>query len=212
LKCWRFLEEARCCGPCRLVLRGSDRERLSRLMSAILRHAAPSYGVRLSSDGWARLDDLVEAAKRRHPWASREHVEAVAACDPKGRFEVARGLVRARYGHSLPVSPSYVEDREVNTLFHGTTLDRVPSILREGLRPMKRRMVHLSASLEEALTNASRWRGREPAVVVVDAAKLRSMGFKVYKASHAVYLAERVPPSCIVKVVGKGLSQPSPAS
>jgi len=202
VKCRAFTEEPSHCGsPCRLLLRGDERERLSRLMSAILRHAAPSYGVALSREGWAKLSDLLKAVRQRLHEATEEQLEGIAACDPKGRFEVKGDLIRARYGHSLPVAPRYVEDREVARLYHGTTADRIASILSQGVKPMRRRMVHLSPSLEEAFRNASRWRGRRPVVVVVDAEKLRSMGLKVYRASPTVYLAEEVPPSCIVEVV-----------
>lgn len=202
VRCQAFTEEpVHCSLPSKLLLKGEQRERLSRLMSAILRHAAPSYGVSLNREGWAKLSSLLKAVRQRAPWITEEHLQGVAACDPKGRFEVRAGLVRARYGHSLPVAPSYVEDLEVGRLYHGTTADRLASILSQGLKPMRRRMVHLSPSLEEAFKNASRWRRRRPVVVVVDAERLRSIGLKIYKASPTVYLVEEVPPSCIVEVV-----------
>ncbi len=196
-----YVEEDMHCGaPCLEVLDGARRLRLSRLMSAVLRHVAPSFGLRINRGGWVPIRSLVEALKVRCPWLKEEHVVAVAMTDPKGRFEVKGGLIRARYGHSLSVHIDYPEDASVNRLYHGTVKPRDELILREGIKPMKRRMVHLSPTIEDALLNASRWRGH-PIVIEVDAERLRRMGFKVYRASPSVYLTPYVPPSCIVRVI-----------
>ncbi len=176
------------------------RLRLSRFMTALLRHAAPKYGLSLDPEGWVSLGKLLGVMRSRYPWLRAEHLLAVAHTDPKGRFEVREGLIRARYGHTLHVELSYPEDLEIKLLYHGTTSSKVGTILREGLKPMRRRMVHLSPTLEDALINALRWR-RTPSIIVVDADKLRSRGVKVFRASHRVYLAKHVPPSCIVKVI-----------
>ena len=198
--CGAYTESVEHCGArCRLLLDGSRRLRLSKLMSAVLRHVAPSFGLRVDREGWVSIPELVRALRPRCPWLTEEHVVAVASVDPKGRFEVRGGLIRARYGHTLDVRIRYPEDREVRRLYHGTTASRLRSIMEEGLRPMRRRMVHLTSLLEDAIVNASRW-GEEPVVLEVDADRLRGCGLKVYRASPTVYLAPYVPPSCIVRV------------
>ena len=207
--CGAFCEGPVHCGRrCRLLMTGAMRLRLSKLMSYILRHDPGAAGVRLSGDGWADIGDLVRGIRtvwrnrEGYRWVTEEHVYAVAALDPKGRFEVSDGRIRARYGHNrgLGVRIEYSSDTSSTTLYHGTTVDRLPSIMREGIRPMRRMYVHLSTSVEDAAQTASRHGGRV-VVLEVDCECLRRRGIEVYLASHAIRLAERVPPECIRRVL-----------
>jgi putative RNA 2'-phosphotransferase len=124
---------------------------LSKLMSYILRHDPESVGVSLGSEGWARIGDLVHGIRARwrnaelYKWVMEEHVKAVAFLDPKQRFEVRDGMIRARYGHSkrLGVGISYEVDSQTKFLYHGTSRQALQSILREGVKPMNRMFVHL---------------------------------------------------------------------
>ncbi|WP_252901185.1 RNA 2'-phosphotransferase [Vulcanisaeta sp. JCM 14467] len=72
--------------------------------------------------------------------------------DPKGRFEVRDGMIRARYGHnkSLNVDIRYDVDNEVSVLYHGTTKEALTRIMREGIKPMNRKYVHLVLDLRDA--------------------------------------------------------------
>ena len=68
----------------------------------------------------------------------------------KQRFAVEGGRIRARYGHSVPLAISYEYAEPPATLYHGTSEANLASILREGLLPMGRQKVHLSADTETA--------------------------------------------------------------
>ena len=81
-------------------------------------------------------------------------------------------------------------------LYHGTSMDFLPAILREGVLPMRRRYVHLAVDVETACLNARR-RPR-PVVLAVDAECLRRRGYRVYIASRKIRLVQYVPPDCIV--------------
>ena len=187
-----------------LILDPLTRERLSKLISGLLRHFPHAIGLRVDKEGFVSLEELVEKIRERwtrsdYSWLTVEHVVALAMLDPKGRFEIVGPRIRARYGHSYPVKVRYEEDKRVRILYHGTSLDRLPSIMARGILPMKRIKVHLTPCLEEAYRRASVW--SKPVVLVVDARKLREMGFRVYRASHAVYLADMVPPTCIAAII-----------
>ncbi len=190
---------------CILLLDPARRIRLSKLMSALLRHIPGEAGLKLRSGGWIPVEELVEAIRKKwrnrdaYQWVTRDHVVAVALLDPKGRFEVKEGLIRARYGHTVPVKISYPEDTLAERLFHGTTDNRLHLILTQGLRSMKRLYVHLSPTMETACETASRHKGR-PMYLEVDAECLRMNGYKIYRASSTVYLVGYVPPKCIVDV------------
>lgn len=173
--------------------------RLSKKMAGLLRHYGERLGLHVSPEGWARIDDLV-AALRRIPgfeWVEKRHILEVVRRDEKGRYEVRGGLIRARYGHSIPVRIDYEEPaRPPEHLYHGTVESNLPSIRARGLLPGRRLWVHLSATIEDAVETGRR-HGSNVVVLVVDTRCLRRLGYRVYKASERVYLVERVPPECI---------------
>lgn len=199
--CGKFVESERHCNTkSAFIIDGERRVRLSKLMSAILRHMAKDLGLEVSKDGWVSVSELVAHVKKWKPnsygWVESEHVIAIAEVDSKGRFEVSGGLIRAKYGHTMDVEVQLPEDDEVGVLYHGTTAEKLKDILTHGLKPMGRRRVHLTSSFEEALDNARR-RGPGAVVLEVDAARLRSKGIKVFKAGKDVYVTDFVPPDCV---------------
>ena len=119
--------------------------------------------------------------------------------DPKGRFEVRNGRIRARYGHTFPVMIDFEEDKEVRRLYHGTAVENLNSILKEGIKPMRRNYVHLSLTVDDAL-EVGRRHSSNVVVLEVDTECLRARGLKVYKASSRVYVTPYVPPECIVNI------------
>jgi len=200
--CGGYTEEYRHCGrETVLLLPANLRLKLSKLISGILRHFPEQYGVKLDSGGYARIDDLVEGIRRKgYSWLTAEHVIAIVMLDPKGRFELKDGLIRARYGHSVKVKLEFDEEVHEGVLYHGTTVEALKGIRRKGILPMKRLMVHLSGSFEAAKINALRKKGRH-VVLEIDVKKLVRLGHKVYRASRDVYVTDYVPPSCIRRII-----------
>jgi len=191
------------------LIDASRRTALSKLMSYILRHSPKDACIELENGGWVRIEDLVKGIrecwrnKELYQWVTPEHIVAIAVLDPKGRFEIRNGKIRAVYGHSKSIStdklPTYHEDRSVKTLYHGTASHLLQPILREGIRPKRRHYVHLTTEPSIAAETGSR-RGA-PVVLEVDADCLRSRGFKVLRASNVIYLVKYVPPDCIRRVM-----------
>ncbi len=205
--CGAYVEGTRHCGvDAELFLDGRRREQLSKLMSGLLRHFPEQAGLKLDEEGFTSLRELAEAIRTRwirrelYQWVTEEHLLAIALLDPKGRFEVKEGLIRARYGHSVSVKLKLVEDREVKVLYHGTAAENLSRIFGEGLKPMKRLYVHLTSSFEDAVATGRR-HSQRVAILEVDCEALRRLGIKIFKAGRNVYLVERVPPSCIKRAV-----------
>jgi putative RNA 2'-phosphotransferase len=198
--CGRFVEEDRHCGyPAAPVLEGAMRLKISKLLSLALRHDPSALGLKIDREGWAEVDAVLKGLERAGFRVDAVVLKALVELDDKGRFELRNGKIRARYGHSIDVSISYPEDATSAALYHGTSQDFLPSILREGILPMKRRYVHLAVDVETACLNAAR-RPR-PVVLAVDAQCLRRRGYRVYIASHKIRLVQYVPPECIEKKV-----------
>ncbi len=195
--CGRFVEEEKHCGRlAALVLDGATRLKISKLLSLALRHDPSALGLRLDKEGWADLDAVLSGLEKAWLGIDAAVLKALVELDDKGRFELRDGKIRARYGHSIDVSISYPEDAATAMLYHGTSMDYLPAILREGVLPMRRRYVHLAVDVETACLNASR-RPR-PVVLAVDAGCLRRRGYRIYIASHKIRLVQYVPPDCIV--------------
>lgn len=201
--CGRYVEEPYHCGkPCEQVLDPVNRVRLSKLMSGLLRHYPWEAGLKLTRDGWVDIDKLVEGIrtqwrnKELYQWVRREHVIAVALLDPKNRFELRNNMIRARYGHSIEVEIKYPAVDIDHPLYHGTSIDKLTNILVEGIKSMKRRYVHMTSSLEDAIDTGARH--GKPVVLVISTKCLKKHGLRIYKATDKIYLTEYVPPDCIV--------------
>ena len=209
--CGAYTEEPVHCGrPAVLLMDGSRRLRLSKLVSFLLRHGPHEACLEPDEEGWVSIDELVEGIRRcwrnreAYQWVTREHILALAALDPKGRFEVRGGRIRARYGHSIEVVYRYEPDPSPPpVLYHGTPRRNLASIAEKGLLPMKRRMVHLSIDPRDAYETGRR-HGGDVVVLEVDTGCLRRLGIPVYRAGKTVYMAPRVPPECI-RVGGRPL-------
>lgn len=199
--CHIYTEERTHCGkPTTLLLDPSKRISLSKFLSGILRHYPYRIGIKLTDEGYAEIDILVEniAKIRKFKWVKREHIEAIALLDSKNRFEIKNGYIRARYGHSINVNIRYLIAKYSGPLYHGTTSEKLKNILTEGLKPMKRNYVHLTTDLEEAYRRAT-IRKSKPVILVIDGEKL-SKYTSIYKATDKIYLVKYVPPQTIVEI------------
>lgn len=178
-------------------------------MSGALRHFPEDAGLELDDRGWTSYDDLVAAVERKYGWTRAEHVAAVIATDPEGRFERTGGAgsnkesdladrVRAAYGHSVDVSLEPTDAPVPDELYHGTAPANLESIRESGLRPMSRQHVHLSESPDAARRVGSR-RTDDPVVLTVDAAGMLADGRRITKRGRETYTTDRLPPSYLAE-------------
>lgn len=169
---------------------------LSKLMSLMLRHQPETFGLLLDpEDGSCPVEDLVQAfqAQPKWAWVTQAEVGQVVRSSDKQRFALADGRIRARYGHSHD-KVSYAAAEPPAVLYHGTGRQTLPAILKEGLRPMGRQYVHLSASTSFAALAGGR-KG-ELALLRIDTVHATALGVVFYYAGNEVWLADQVPPSC----------------
>ena len=162
-------------------------EQLSKRLAYLLRHAPEKAGVTLEPGGWAPLEPLLA-----HLRVSRARVEKVVAADRKGRYALRDDRIRANQGHSVPVELHLTLTRPPQTLYHGTHAGALAAIRREGLRPMGRHHVHLSADTATATQVGAR-RGRA-VVLVVAAGAMREAGYDFFRSDNGVWLTDAVPP------------------
>ncbi|MFD8997513.1 RNA 2'-phosphotransferase [Streptomyces abikoensis] len=167
--------------------------RISKYLSKHLRHEPGRIGIELDPQGWVDIGTLLAAAAAHGFPFSREELDHVVATNDKRRFAVEDGRVRARQGHSVPVDLGLPVTEPPPYLYHGTVARNVAAIRAEGLRPMNRHHVHLSADRATAERVGAR-RGR-PVILSVDAGAMHRAGHAFRVTGNGVWLAEAVPPS-----------------
>ncbi len=172
-----------------------ERIKMSKKMTYLLRHKEGF----VDKEGWVEIERLVEALRKWFPYVTKEHVLYVVSKDEKGRYEVKGNRIRARYGHTINVNVNLNESFE-ETLYHGTSCDVLSSIKEKGILPMRRKWVHLTKSMDEAIENAKR-KGKCIVILVVDGNCLRSRGHSTYEAGKNVRVTDYVPPECIRTVI-----------
>ncbi|WP_233848019.1 RNA 2'-phosphotransferase [Paraburkholderia sp. HD33-4] len=185
---------------------------LSKLLSKILRHEPEMVGIRLDSQGWVSVDELVRAIERTArkagapkrlrtlPTVTKELISAVVVTNDKQRFSLSPDgeRIRAAQGHSIEIDLGYAAAEPPAILYHGTAWSNWASIASEGLTAQSRHAVHLSADVDTATRVGAR-HGR-PIVLVVDAARMHSDGFAFSRSDNGVWLTTQVPATYLARL------------
>ncbi|MEV0231927.1 RNA 2'-phosphotransferase [Nonomuraea sp. NPDC050786] len=166
--------------------------RISKYLSRHLRHDPQRIGLTLDAHGWVPVDTLLRAAAEHgFPITAAELWEVVRAND-KRRYTLDNGRIRANQGHTVPVDLDLPAVEPPELLYHGTVGRVLAAIRAEGLRPMNRHHVHLSADRQTATRVGAR-RG-VPVVLVVAAGTMHADGHVFHISANGVWLVDHVPP------------------
>ena len=178
---------------------------LGRLLTLALRHEPARLGLEPDAQGWVDVEDLLIAVRREAGWAhaTRADLEAACASGGKARLEIVEGRMRARYGHSLPERLDLPPSAPPARLYHGTAAASVEAILAEGLRPMGRQYVHLSALLPQARMIGYRKSASAPALLSIDAARAHADGAVFHDAGDGVWLTGPIDAKYLTRVPGR---------
>ncbi|MGV4888415.1 RNA 2'-phosphotransferase [Streptomyces viridosporus] len=165
--------------------------KVSKYLSRHLRHQPGRIGLSLDEGGWVEIDTLIAAAAAHGFPFTREELDHVVAVNDKRRFAVEGSRIRASQGHSVEVDLGLPSAAPPPYLYHGTVARALDAIRAEGLRPMDRHDVHLSADRETATRVGAR-RGR-PVVLSVDAAAMHRDGHVFRVSANGMWLTRAVP-------------------
>jgi putative RNA 2'-phosphotransferase len=177
-----------------LVLR-----QLSRAASHALRHEPWLYELELDAEGWVAAADLLAALRaERSEWASLTEgdLAEMIAQSEKQRHELRDGRIRALYGHSTPERLLKEQCAPPRVLYHGTAPATAAHIRADGLKPMGRHYVHLSADVATA-EQVGRRKASAPVILTIDASAAHDAGVVFYRGNDLVWLANVVPASFI---------------
>lgn len=182
----------------------NDRElnTLGRIMAGVLRHFPEKLGLMMDGKGWVDITRFVEAiggSRSGFHWLRNKHIEAIALSDPKGRYQIDGGMIRATYGHTVDVQLDDLPLADLDEFYYPVTEEEMDVILESGLNPIDRKKVHLSGSIEKAL-EAGKVRTDQPYVLRIDGKTARENGVMIYQAGKDVYVTDRIEGKYISKV------------
>ncbi|MFC5172362.1 MULTISPECIES: RNA 2'-phosphotransferase [Streptomyces] len=166
--------------------------KVSKYLSKHLRHEPDRIGISLDPHGWVSVDELLRACAQHGFPITRGELDHVVAANDKRRFAVEGERIRANQGHSVTVDLDLPRAEPPAYLYHGTVARVLDAVLVEGLRPMDRHHVHLSADRETAVRVGAR-RGA-PIVLDVDAGAMHRAGHLFHVSVNGVWLTDAVPP------------------
>lgn len=175
---------------------------LSRIMAGALRHFPEKLGLMMDGKGWVNISDLIDAigtGRSGFDWLRLHHIEALVATDPRKRYQIDGGMIRATYGHTIDVFPDDLPLADIDEFFYPVTEEEIDIILEGGLHPTDRRKVHLSGSIEKAI-EAGKVRTDDPLILRIDGKKAMKDGMKIYHAGKDVYITDEIDAKYISKV------------
>jgi len=167
----------------------------SKRLAYVLRHAPESVGLKLDSEGFVGVDELLTALRRSGAALEPDELEEIVRLDSKGRYQLLDGRIRAVQGHSTTqVDRTFPERVPPPQLFHGTASTARNVIEQQGLKPMSRHYVHLSGDLETAKVVGRRHLkgGARLVVYAVDTAAVLAAGGRFLLAENGVWLVSAV--------------------
>jgi len=159
-----------------------------RFLSLILRHKPEEIGLKLDSEGWANVAELLKKGNM-----DMATLEEIVATNNKKRFKFNddKTKIRASQGHSVRVDLKLEPQIPPDNLFHGTATHFLSSIYEKGLVAGSRQQVHLSSDKDTAI-NVGQRHGK-PIVLNVNAKVMSDDGIKFYLSDNGVWLTDHVP-------------------
>jgi putative RNA 2'-phosphotransferase len=174
--------------------------KLSKKLSWLLRHGARDSHLDMDEAGWVACEEVLRATGM-----NRSQLLEAVQHNNKSRLQLEGDRIRACQGHSFEGTPvtrealeaSWDSYEEEGTIWHGTSLEAVEGIAREGILPGNRTHVHLAASTDSRVGK----RFNTPVLLEVSVDRLRASSREVFVSPNGVVLVRDVPSSCIVGLV-----------
>lgn len=169
----------------------TKKTKVSKFLSFILRHNPKKFGLDVDEFGFVEIEKIIKILSSRYPWVDKRFLGTLVSKDKKQRYEIKKGKIRARYGHTIKVKTVAEKSEPPELLYHGTSARSANRILKIGLFPMGRQYVHLSQTPQEARKIGLR-HSRSPIILVIDAKSAYSSGIEFIKEG-TVYLTKHIP-------------------
>lgn len=176
----------------------TDKIKISKFISLVLRHKPETIDLELDENGWADTDFLIQRMLNANYSIDIEILKDIVKSSDKQRFKFNEDFtkIRANQGHSLNVDLKLEQKEPQEILFHGTALRNIDSIKQNGLLKQNRHHVHLSSDSETARKVGMRY--GKPIVLKIEAGKMNKDGIEFYLTENGVWLTEKVDTKYII--------------
>jgi putative RNA 2'-phosphotransferase len=174
--------------------------KISKSISLYLRHNPDKLNIKLDLNGWTNLDEFCDKLTTKFKTeVTEEVILELMEMSPKKRFEIdsPKRLIRAKYGHSIEVSPEYAELTTPIIIYHGTALFNKESIIKHGIISQSRQFVHMSSDKDLAILTAKRW-SKDIIIFEINTTQMLKDGIKIYNPGESVYLTKMVNPKYLI--------------
>jgi putative RNA 2'-phosphotransferase len=148
----------------------------------------------MDKNGWVNIKELIDNAQRyKNIHLNNDLIKIIVETNDKQRYIISDDgkRIRANQGHSIAVDLGLESKVPPDILYHGTTSRFLESIMKEGLKSMKRQYVHLSPTEEIALTVGKRH--GKPIILYINTKNMYEDGCKFYLSENKVWLVKEVP-------------------
>ncbi|TFK39471.1 KptA family-domain-containing protein [Crucibulum laeve] len=193
-------------------LRGLEKDppevRVSKTLSWLLRHGAQGEGLKMRTDGYVRVVDVLNNPKLKSQSLTLEQLQDMVKVDAKQRYDLIFELtaadgdtskgewwIKARQGHSiktvkLDLKPILTaSDIPTGIAVHGTTQKAWESIATQGLSKMTRNHIHLAQGVA-GQNVISGMRKSSQILIFINLQKALDAGVKLFLSDNGVILTE----------------------
>lgn len=163
------------------------------MLALVLRHRPNEIGIELDTAGFAPLDALARGLTAQPGWESVtvDEILQIAMADAR-RYEVRDGLIRARYGHTVPIDHPGEPAFPPEWLYHGMAPAALNDLFTTGLQPTSRQYVHLSTT-PAAAREVGRRHAPDAVVVVILARRAHDAEVVFRRVTPDLYLTGVIP-------------------
>lgn len=180
--------------------------KISKLISKILRHTAHKENIKMNKSAFVKIDDLLKLHKLKKYNITKEDIIHLVKINKKNRFEIVNDKIRARQGHTQELSDYYkLDPLKLLVVFtpipntyvvHGTFKENLSSIEKNGLNTSSRKFIHFT--LMKKKNNKyiqiveSGIRHNTEALIIINIEQAIKEGIVFYQASNGVILTNGI--------------------
>ena len=190
----------------------NTKRKLSKLICKILRHDAELKKLPININGYMKIEILINYLNKikNFTQVNFNDIQEIVNKDKKKRYSLKKInnyiYIRANQGHSIKkIKLDLIEIIDFNDIpicIHGTYLNKIEIIKKEGLSRMNRNHIHMSINLPELSDQIiSGMRQSCNAIIWIDVEKAMDQGIKFFKSENNVILSSgneegKIPSSC----------------